>query len=209
MERLLRRFAAELCGQGIHGNALQFDAKKVRRQVALILDRVTFKHPWADTEGTRLGWRAMDRKSTGPFMCDVNNAAVVQVNIDRRGSGMVMHRDEFVRTIVDSLHEHICVVQDDFVVGRQWRWTLREACRHKQHAGKFAANTHGFELTLLNDLHSAAAEQGFDLLDKGDIRSDGHAVRFHVHGELVGLFEAEHQFAIAGGSGEDGVQLGE
>jgi len=184
---------------------LQFYAKKVRRQVALILYRVTFEHAWADTEGTDFGWWAMDREAIGPFMCDVNNAAVVEINVDRRDRGVVVHGDELVRTIVDPLHEHIFIVEDDFVVGWQRRWTLREACRHKQDAGKFAANTHGFELTLLNDLHRAASDEGFNLLDECDVGSNGDAMRFHVHGEMLGFFETEHQLAITGGRGEDGL----
>jgi hypothetical protein len=80
-------------------------------------------------------------------MCDVDNAAVVEVDVDRRNGGVIVHWDELMRAVVDALHEDVCVVEDRFVVGRQERWALREDGGHKQGNSKLAKNSHGFKIT--------------------------------------------------------------
>ena len=64
-------------------------------------------------------------------------------------------------------------------------------------------------MRLLDDLDGAAAYEGFDLLDEGNVGGYGEVMGFEVYGELVGLFEAEHDFAGAGGGAEEGVEFGE
>ena len=60
---------------------------------------------------------------------------------------------------------------------------------------------------LLDDLNGAAADEGLYLLDEGYVGGDLEALGLEVYGELVGLFEAEHELAGAGGGAEEGVDM--
>jgi len=147
MERLSGGFAAKLCRQGLDWDVLQLDAEKVRRQLTLILDGVALEAAGADAEGSGVGGGPVDNFSVWPFVGDVDDTAVVEVDVDRRDGGMVVHGDELMRAVVDALHEDVGVIENGLVVRRKRRGALGVSRRGNQGWGSQAKDCHSYELT--------------------------------------------------------------
>jgi hypothetical protein len=77
------------------------DLSSTRRK-SEVGDAVAFDRAGADAEGSGVGGWALDGEGGGWCVVDADDAGVVEVDEDGGVGGVVVHRDDLVRTVVDA-----------------------------------------------------------------------------------------------------------